>query len=244
MTIRETISECKHTLRNLGIIRTNEKWQGIKIDHSLKEIFNQYIKMQIPETTEGLAEQTRADLPWAEDHFQERVCGLPLNPGNQYINWPYYKGMNNDDIFRKEGIGMQFSHSYMERFWPKGLMTGIRYQIGDFDDFIEKFKSAPHGRQHYFSIWHPEDQSPGDRRLPCTLGYYFQIINGKLFCTYHIRSCDIYRHFHNDIYMAGRLMHVVRDRIQSAVKVEMGELHMWIGSLHCFDGEDQLRKDL
>jgi thymidylate synthase len=240
-TISDNIKQAQFRLRQFGIVRPNDKWQGIKVDHPLREVFNQYLVMSIPSTERELAEQTKADLPWAEDHFRERICGYPLNPGDQYKNWPYYKRMDNDEKFRQEGEGFQFSHSYMERFWPKNLMTSIRYQIGDLEDFIIKFRDNPHGRQHYFSIWHPEDQSPGDRRLPCTLGYYFQIIEGKLVCTYHIRSCDIYRHFHNDIYMAGRLMHWVKARLSDILHIEVGDLHMWIGSLHCFDGEEQIR---
>lgn len=249
--ISYVIADSKERLKAMGIVRPNNKWQGKVIEHPMREIFNQYLVMDIPYDKDILALESKADLPWAEAHFQERLCGLPLNPGREYKNWPYYKrDIDNDKEFRNDGEGDQFSHSYMERFWCKENSTGtvlrrmgIRYEYGDWDDFILKFRENPHGRQHYFAIWHPEDQSPGDRRLPCTLGYYFQIIENQLVCTYHIRSCDIYRHFHNDIYMAGRLMHEVMDRLRDVVDLQAkSTLFMWIGSLHCFDGEEQLRK--
>ena len=44
----------------------------------------------MPSTKKDLANETKADLPWAEDHFQERVFGHPRNPGQEYKNWPYY----------------------------------------------------------------------------------------------------------------------------------------------------------
>jgi hypothetical protein len=253
--ISELIKETKRELYHYGTVRRNNKWQGIKIEQKLLEIFNIYLAMEMPTTTNQLAEETKANLPWAEDHFQERIGGVPLNPGNEYKNWPFYRGMDNDDKFRKDGEGHQFSHSYMERMWCKqendedpldpcsgGLRHGIRYPYGDFEDFLQKFAQNPYGRQNYFSIWHPEDQSPGDRRLPCTLGYWFNIVGGKLDCTYHIRSCDIFRHFHNDIYMTVRLAQYVRDRLTEEVLpyLQMGNLYMWIGSLHCFEVEKEM----
>ena len=248
--IKDKIKVTKHELYANGIVRENNKWQGIEVEQRLWEIFNYHFSMTIPESRDELAEQTKANLPWAEAHFQERVGGFPLNPGNEYKNWPFYKGMDNDKEFRQDGDGEQFSHSYMERMWCKLIepelpesesRKGIRYEYGDFDDFIRRIKENPYGRQNYFSIWHPEDQSLGDRRLPCTLGYWFNIVNNELFCTYHIRSCDIFRHFHNDIYMTGRLMHYVRDELKSVIPdLKMGLLHMWIGSLHCFEIEKEM----
>ena len=249
------IKEARRDLYEHGVVRNNLKWQGIKVDHPLYEIFNVYFSMDIPSTKEELAEQTKANLPWAEDHFQERVGGLPLNPGNEYKNWPFYRGFENDEKFRKDGLGEQFSHSYMERFWCKyeeededeldpckgGIRYGIRYPYGDFNDFLTKFKNNPYGRQNYFSIWHPEDQSLEDRRLPCTLGYWFNIIEDQICCTYHIRSCDIFRHFHNDIYMTGRLLQHVHKYLAEIVEgLEVGHMHMWIGSLHCFEIEKDM----
>ena len=29
------------------------------------------------------------NLPWADNHFEERVCGEPINPGVEWKNWPY-----------------------------------------------------------------------------------------------------------------------------------------------------------
>ena len=246
MEIQALIKKAKLDLSESGLVRPCTKWQGVELGIGLFEIFNQFYTMDIPNNIDELGLQSSADLPWAEDHFQERICGKPLNPGFQYMNWPYYRGIKNDELFRGDGSGDQFSHTYMERFWCKekpdgNSRIGIRYEYGDFNDFIERFKNDPHGRQSYFSIWHPEDQSKGDRRLPCTLGYHFQVINNKLDCTYLIRSCDIFRHFHNDIYMTGRLMqYVVSKLIDTVPGLSVGSLHMWIGSLHCFEPERKI----
>jgi len=236
MVIEQMITEAKAKLSQEGIVRPSKKWQGIDTEFKLLEIFNTIWQVEMPRTICRLEKATNADLPWAEDHFKERLNGEPLNPGNQYKNWPYYRQVDNDKMFR-DYEDNKFSHTYMERFWPPKDLK-IRYPAGNFDDFIEKFKQDPHGRQHYFSIWHPEDQSPGYRRLPCTLGYYFQIIEDKLYCTYFIRSCDIFRHFKNDIYMTVRLaQYTLYELTEELPYLELGDLQMWIGSLHCFEPE-------
>ena len=233
------ISRAKQELNKDGLVRPSKKWQGVESPYQLLEIFNRYYQFDIPDSKRELGILTKANLPWAEDHFQERIGGEPLNPGNQWCNWPFYKGIDNDKLFR-EHEGNKFSHTYMERMWPP-KMKGIRYEMGDFKDILERLKQDPYGRQNYFSIWHPEDQSPGDRRLPCTLGYHFQIVTSFLLCTYHIRSCDIFRHFHNDIYMTGRLMQYVVEEMKEVLPMlQVGTLYMWIGSLHCFEPEKEL----
>lgn len=238
-SISGSIKDCKRTLYHTGVVRGKTLWQGVQLPYNMYEMFNVFIKMYVPETQRLLAQETQADLPWAEDHFKERIGGKPLNPGNQWKNWPYYRDIDNDLLFRSDRGGDKFSHTYMERMWCKGH-EGIGYEFGDFDDFIERIKDDPFARQHYFSIWHPEDQSQGTRRRPCTLGYFFQIVNMKLECTYLIRSCDIFRHFHNDIYLTGRLMQHVKDELYETLPFLMlGDLYMWIGNLHCFEPEKQ-----
>lgn len=238
--ISEIIIRFKRKLYQDGIVRPSKKWQGVEAPDSLLEVFNLFVEMDIPFTKPVLSRDTQADQPWAENHFQERIGGIPLNPGHEYQNWPYYKGMQNDKLFREDREGNKFSHTYMERMWCSGF-RGVGYEYGDFKDLIKRIKEDPFGRQHYFAIWHPEDQSPGDRRRPCTIGYWFYILNNHLHCTYHIRSCDIFRHFKNDIYLTGRLMQHLQNELSEYFPfLTMGSLYMWIGSLHCFQSEKPL----
>lgn len=237
-----------NVLHSFGKEVEQETWQNIKSPDKTFEITNVYFQGIMPETEKELGELTQANLPWAEDHFQERVGGIPLNPGKQWENWPFYKKSEDDARFRSGGT---FSHTYMERFWPKhagfdcvdpdilnrrGIMNqGIRFNYGDYNDLIERAKQDNSSRQLYLSIWHPEDQSNGNGRVPCTLGYYFLIRNNTLELTYHIRSCDILRHFKNDVYMAVRLAQDFRDKVNPEIK--LGDFNMWVGSLHCFLNE-------
>ena len=54
-----------------------------------------------------------ANYPWAEDHFLERICGMPVNPGKEWENWPWANKAG--DSLDENG---QFNHNYMERYWP------------------------------------------------------------------------------------------------------------------------------
>ena len=204
----------------------NKQWQSVDIEmqNPIVEINNIYLSFP---RLDPLAFDP--DLPWAEEHFKERVSGKDINPGNQYINWPYYKQGNNDKLFRDKGI---FSHNYMERYWCRSL-KGRRYRYGDLRDIIERLKQNPYNRQSYLSVWHPEDQSNNNVRVPCTLGYWFNVADKKLNMTYHIRSCDAVRHFRNDLYMSYRLLQHVANKIN----LDYNCMDIWIGSFHCFKSD-------
>jgi len=219
----------------------NTKWQAITIDSVNNPLFginNSFI--EFPEFT-NLAEELMPDLPWAEDHFLERINGKPINPGIEYKNWPYYKKSDNDELFRSGG---KFSHNYMERYWPRKAgdfeesymvsdNRGIRYEMGDLNDVIERINENNYTRQAFLAVWHPEDQSNNGVRVPCTIGYWFNMENGKLTMTYLLRSCDAIRHFRNDVYMSYRLLQHVCEK----TGLTPGKLKMWIGNFHCFKSD-------
>lgn len=195
------------------------------------------------------AHEFNPDLPWCDIHFDERVSGKPLNPGESYKIWPYYNqgSVNNDQCFRRSG---QFSHTYMERYWPAraGNMAlhpdadnharripGIRYEYGDLRDVVNLLKKDPYTRQAYLPIWFPEDTGVvHGERVPCTLGYWFNRSGAVLNVTYLIRSCDIVRHFRNDLYLTYLLLDWICIHLGEVVP---GEITTWIGSLHCFESD-------
>ena len=211
----------------------SNKWQAVEIEDRVKmlEIDNLFIEMDICETIKELELETKADLPWSEDHFNERLSGA-TNPGEQYKNWPYYRASLDNERFRKNN---HFSHTYQERFWPPKI-KGIRYKMGDYLDVKKRLKNDNTTRQAFLAIWHPEDQSINEVRLPCTIGYWFKIKNGKLNISYLIRSCDARRHFRNDIYMTQRLAMDMLKHLDNN-KIKLGKLSVWIGSFHCFESD-------
>lgn len=201
------------------------------------------------------------NLPWADDHFEERVCGLPLNPGNEWSNWPWAKSA---DKFRKDGM---FNHTYAERYWPKYATVlgpnqfaesaaaiymdiahnltphqGIRYDYGDLGDVVAQLAKDQYTRQAILPVFFPEDTGAvhGDR-VPCSIFYQFLVRNGRLDIYYYLRSCDFVRHFRDDIYLTVRLQLWVIDRLKEyGIDVSPGKFLMQIGSLHIFRNDWQV----
>lgn len=351
------------------------RWQALDVSsssiHATFELLNVTLRLPMTGSTpESLAIDTRADLPWAEDHFQERVGGEPANPGKAEAYWPYHNGRgelhkrplipktiderdwaylaamidgdgcihfkknpdgsegrpfitlsqkdhdfihtlhqrfgfgqvfyrdrdnvktpdgkirrSNPAIWRMNGKALAlyvlehiepylvlkkskaqqgiewlknapphhsdaqfmvetepiYDHNYMERFWPKyaGHATvphrGIRFEFGDLQDVVTQLKQDRLTRQAYLPIWHPEDTGATQgQRVPCSLGYHFIVREGRLHLQYNLRSVEVYRHFHNDVYMAVRLAQWVAEQVGVE---ELGWLTMHMVSFHGFVGD-------
>lgn len=193
---------------------------------------------------ELLAEEIRPNRDWADEHFLERVGGEPLNPDPSHVRWPFWRGQ---DSTTKEGG--KFTHTYSERFWPKMAgpghykafspagMQGIRYDYGDYADMLALLAKDPSTRQAYLPIFFPEDTGARHGgRIPCTLGYHFLRRNSMLHLWYDIRSCDLYRHFRDDIYLAVRLMLHTLAKL-GWTDVRPGHLYFTAHSLHINKGD-------
>ena len=91
-------------------------------------------------------------------------------------------------------------------------------------------------RQAYLPVFFPEDTgATKGQRVPCTLGYHFIVREDKLHVQYNMRSCEIYRHFTNDVYMAVRLAEWVKNQVDA--ELTLGQLTMNMVSLHGFVGD-------
>lgn len=206
------------------------EWQGLgaRPEFATWELMNYTFTQPLifGEDLELWRQDIQPNLPWADDHFEERVCGAPINPGVEWANWPWGTSA---DKFRDEN-GM-FNHNYMERYWsrragvvetptksaeewyieaqghPQGGNFGIRNNYGDLNDLVGQLVKNPLSRQEWFPIFHPEDVGEviGGRK-PCSLGYQFWVRGGKLHVYYPLRSCDFFHHMQDDIYLTLRLL--------------------------------------
>lgn len=236
-SFRQQYEEIAAQLTHAPVVHVGE-WQAIRNDDMPQadtiEIEDVTVEVEIPETMETWIVASFPNIPWAEDHFGERVSGRPLNPPPSSSWWPY--AQQNNDQFKS---AQKFSHTYPERMWPRfavstSTMMGIRYRYGDLEDVVQLLKRSPHTRQAFLPIWFPEDTGAvSNQRVPCTLGYHFLLREGRLKIVYYIRSCDFFRHFNDDVYMAGRLCQWMATQL----KVEPGRLVMHISSLHIFAAE-------
>lgn len=243
------------------VIDTGE-WQAIQgTDHGrMLEIEDASFEWEIPAGIRTLQAMVEPNLPWAEDHFQERISGEPLNPPPSHEWWPFAQKSNEEH----RGEWGQFSHTYPERFWPRMANvgektvegrqvtvphTGIRFEYGDLADVVELIRDRPFTRQAFLPVWFPEDGRAAKygHRVPCTLGYHFMLRGNRLKCVYYIRSCDLVRHFRDDVYMAARLTQYIVDSVNlewaeasSEARLKPGKLVMHISSLHAFAADKDI----
>lgn len=204
--------------------------------------------LQVDTEMSAWQEVVKPNLPWAEDHFQERVGKEPLNPSPSEQWWPFARAGNAEH--KKDET---FSHTYPERFWPRMANAGgkilyserqvavphvgIRFEYGSLGDLCTVLENNPNSRQAYLPIWFPEDLAAAveGERVPCSMGYHFiqDGASGDLDCVYSMRSCDIVRFYRDDLYMAGRLLQWVAEQVGHRV----GRLIVNIDNLHCFPGD-------
>jgi thymidylate synthase len=237
--INDFVKGAAKTVIHHGIKGSIGYWQGVEkyIDDPIKEMANLYMVVPMHNNQSRLAKETMADIPWAEDHFQERINPKnhkeALNPGYAYKYWPHAKFKEEGDDFAR--LNKNFSHTYMERFWPK-QKTGNRFKMGNWETFIDNAKNNPKSRQLFFPIYYPEDTDASflGERVPCTLGYHFQVFGGFLHLSYFIRSCDLQKHFRNDVYFTVRLAQELKSKVPAYKNMPLGNLNIWIGNLHCF----------
>lgn len=250
-TFAVAIERTHGAMRDYSRIVRTERWQGVDVskrpEASMREIVGW--DFRVPMTGEDLdlyRRDIQPNLPWADIHFEERVCGYPMNPGESWKIWPWAQSASN--FTDEKG---RFEVNYMERFWAAGefedtpregestRLTGIRgRRYGDLGSIIDLLEREPFTRQAYMPIFFPEDTGAGGR-VPCTLGYHWMVRSGHIHVHYPIRSCDYYRHFRDDIYLCIRLTFWILQQLRSRNprfwdKITPGYYSMWIGSLHMF----------
>lgn len=251
----------EHVL-NFGRVQKQKNWQGVRAPRNMIESIDFNFRCPLPGSEEEAIELLNPNLPWAKDHFLERIGGVPLNPPPSSSHWPFANKDN--EQFKKDKI---FDHTYPERFWPKyageispgiGLFSqedfkrvnnkiinrGIRFEYGDLGDVINKLIDDPDTRQAYLPIWFPEDTGKASTvRVPCTLGYHFMIRDYRLDIKYIMRSTDMLRHFQDDLFMAYLLAEYVKvavNRMGKELIEHLGYLTFLTFSAHVFEGEEYI----
>lgn len=208
---KEALSEIKRDVAEMGISVTTQTMQDKVREEGFPTFELQNYMYTVVDTNTSMLEPTQ---PWADAEFEERLRGH-CNPGDA---WKL-----REDIWRpllEKGCSSSFSYTYPQR---------ISDQI---EIIVEELRIHPESRQLFLSIWDRvyDSERLGVRRVPCTLGYFFQYREGKLHVTYLQRSADLITHFQNDLYLAVKL----RDYIADRCDMEPGRFTHWIGSLHVY----------
>lgn len=225
----EGLNNLRKRLRDHGYTIQSKSWQGTEDPPTFLEILHADLVAPMSNDIDKLSDMLGADQPWATLHFLERVGGEPLNPPPSHKIWL----KNTDDYLSSPEA---FSHSYPERMWGnKG--KGIRFDNANLDAAVELLKKEPDTRQCYIPMWFPEDLTAANQgeRVPCSFGWHVMKRGDQLHCSYHMRSCDVVRHLHNDLYFANRLVLWLNE--EANLGLDMGYLHFSSSSLHCFEND-------
>ena len=225
-TLGSGLRKLREVLYKQGYEITTGTWQGTQAPPTFLEILHADLVAPMYVNREQASEELGASQPWADVHFEERTGGKPLNPPPSHTMW-----LKNTGDYLSENEA--FSHSYPERMWAPS-MDGIRFKTGNLGNAVELLRNDPTTRQCYVPMWFPEDIVAANQgeRVPCSFGWHFMERGGQLHCSYHMRSCDVVRHLHNDLYFANCLTQWMID--QSGIDAQVGYLHFSSTSLHCF----------
>ena len=219
----EAFEEIKRDLAEMGIwvrpktmqdknIEGNPEYETTELQNYCYTILNAK-SSEIPNVTQ----------PWADAEFVERITepknGEFINPGEA---WKL-----RENVWGEFFHNGKFGYTYNELIWNNNQFTKI----------VNRLKEDPDSRQLWISLWDPTrdpDLLGGVSRVPCSLGYGFQVREGKLNMHYVMRSCDFSTHFANDVYLAIKLLEYVAE----LTGYEVGNFTHTIFSLHIY------RKDL
>jgi hypothetical protein len=263
----EAIDYALDQMRLRSLLVHRGKWQGIDVsrkpDAATHELH--HFTMKVPMVLKELGfyrREIKPNLPWADNHFEERVDGNPLNPGKEWRNWPWGASADKSRIdplsVGDPGPERIFDHTYAMRYWPKyagmysggilpedGVLTppshrGIYFPYGDLDDVVLELKEDPTTRQAILPVFFPEDTGyqPG-RRKPCSLFYHFMLTGNSLDISYQLRSCDLAHHMRDDIYLTVRLLLWALDQLRLMDPAQWtgvlpGVFVLQIANLHMF----------
>jgi len=111
ITKPNSFKEVRRALTNRFLASSHQvhadKWQGVDIsnkpDMVSYELLNVTFTQELYqiEDLDYWREDIEPNLPWADNHFEERVCGQPINPGVEWANWPWG---GNADGFREPSV--------------------------------------------------------------------------------------------------------------------------------------------
>lgn len=215
-TFKQANNELRREVAELGILVHPQTMQDKDIandpDYMTREFQDMVYAVSKPDP-----EDLNPSQPWADAEFQERLAFAGRAGPNKGEAWKL-----RPEVW--EEFSDDFAYTYGERY------EHSLWQI------IEELRKHPDSRQLFLSVWNVtlDPNRLGQRRVPCSLGYWFANRDGKLQVTYLQRSADIVTHLENDQYLSHRLQRHVAE----LTGLEVGRYTHWIGSLHAY------RKDL
>src|SRR5690606_30019996 len=75
-----------YLMRTQSQIVQTERWQGVSTKKDPAAATHELLNVSVSVHLQGIVkldhwrQDIQPNLPWADDHFEERVCGQPINP--------------------------------------------------------------------------------------------------------------------------------------------------------------------
>lgn len=235
MDFTECREEIKRDLAEMGHIVKPKSYQNKVVEgdpnFETKELRNYVYTIIQPQLSEV---NKYANQPWCDDEAKERFCGERLNPGEAY--------KHRKELWEEFMVDGKQDYTYPERFNPEVIAfegyEPYTYDVDQLHEIAVELADNPDSRQCYLSIWEPADIQyiGGKKRVPCTLGYLFQVRDNELHITYMQRSCDFIEHYSNDVYLAIATAHELARRIEKegGPQYSVGTFTHFIGSMHIY----------
>lgn len=159
---------------------------------------------------------------WAIEEFGERMSMAGnINPGEA---WTIRREVW-EEFLNEEG---KMDYTYNERF----------YRFNAIQRIVNNLRKDNHSRRCVLQIYHPDLDIKGVeelKRVPCSVDYSWLLREDdtgeeKLHIFYHMRSCDFFEHFLNDMILASWL----NEFVAGQVGLTPGHLVVYINSLHAY----------
>lgn len=226
---QEMIEETKRDLAEMGIVvrpaTMQDKYIKGNPDYETKELQNYSYCLLNAKSSDipGVSQ------PWADAEFEERITDPFLRAPDGELSEPHFLNPGKAWELRKE-VWTEYLHNgkmaytYNELIWNNDQVTKV----------INRLKEDPDSRQLWISLWSPErdpDLLGGVSRVPCSLGYCFQVRDGQLNLHYVMRSCDFATHFRNDVYLAIKFL----EWVAAQTGYPVGSFTHTIFSLHVYN---------
>lgn len=230
INFEECLEEIKRDLAEMGHEVRPKSYQN-KIIENDPNFYTQEITNYTYMVLNPNVDELNTTQPWADKEFEERVSGMALNPGEAW--------KSREEVWKEflDSRG-KFDYSYPERLNPTRDIHLPDSHLQPLHKIAKELLNNPDSRQCFLSIWEAEDiyKIGGFKRVPCSLGYLFQIRENKLQVTYLQRSADFATHFQNDLYLAVKIAQFVANTIylHGGPQYEVGAFIHWVGSLHIY----------
>ncbi|MGC9539998.1 thymidylate synthase [Streptomyces sp. UG1] len=96
---------------------------------------------------------------------------------------------------------------------------------------VETLRQDPDSRRAVIQLYDPARDASGHRDVPCTLGFRFQLRQGRLHMSTTMRSQDVWVGFPYDLFFAT----VLQELVAGWLGAELGEYHHHVDSLHLYE---------